>query len=125
MPPARGAHRATTRTRRRNRTGRRTRTTTWTTTISTITSGRTTTTTAAGEGAAVVSPFEGATVRDDHRDYASTSEHDAAEGWRADPGAAGAPPKLTAENLDAVLDEVRPYLISDGGNEVEGICNRV
>ena len=116
MPPARGAHRATTQTRRRKRTGRRTRTRTLMTTISTITSGRTTTTTAAGEGAAVVSPFEGAAVRVDHRDYESTSEHDAAKGRRAAPGAAGAPPELTAENVDAVLDEVRPYLISDGGN---------
>jgi len=73
----------------------------------------TTTTAAAGEGAAVVLPFEGAAVRVDHRNYESTSEHDAAEGRRATPGAAGAPPELTAEN---VLDEVRPYLISDGGN---------
>ncbi len=38
---------------------------------------------AAGEGADVVSPFEGAAVRVDHRDYKSTSEHDAAKGRRA------------------------------------------
>ena len=76
----------------------------------------TTTTTAAGEGATVVSPFKGAAVRVDHRDYESTSKHDGTEGRRAAPGAAGAPPELTAENVDAVLNEVRPYLISDGGN---------
>lgn len=29
---------------------------------------------------------------------------------------AGTPMELTAANIDAVLDEVRPYLLSDGGN---------
>eukprot|EP00535_Pseudo-nitzschia_heimii_P005899 CAMPEP_0197176428 /NCGR_PEP_ID=MMETSP1423-20130617/2366_1 /TAXON_ID=476441 /ORGANISM="Pseudo-nitzschia heimii, Strain UNC1101" /LENGTH=459 /DNA_ID=CAMNT_0042625809 /DNA_START=134 /DNA_END=1513 /DNA_ORIENTATION=- len=52
---------------------------------------------ASGDDDAVVSPF------DDPKAYATTTEDgDALE--------------FTKENVDKVLDEIRPYLISDGGN---------
>jgi Fe-S cluster biogenesis protein NfuA len=68
----------------------------------------------------VVSPFEKAGANDariDHRDYEATSEYESSERSSALPEDDGTTPlELNVENVDAVLDEVRPYLISDGGN---------
>ena len=84
----------------------------------------TTTTTTTGEDA-IVSPFErAAEIKVDHRDYESTSEYDDATKKQSSDTTsdAGSPLELTVENVDAVLDEVRPYLISDGGNvSVRGV----
>ena len=64
----------------------------------------------------VISPFKRKTDDDDdhrvdHRDYDSTAEYDDSMKRGDTP-----PLELTVENVDAVLNEVRPYLISDGGN---------
>ena len=64
----------------------------------------------------VISPFERKTDDDDdrrvdHRDYDSTAEYDDSMKRGDTP-----PLELTVKNVDAVLNEVHPYLISDGGN---------
>ena len=95
-----------------------------TTTTTAATTTTTTTTTTTGEDV-IVSPFErAAEIKVDHRDYESTSEYDDATKKQssATTSDAGSPLELTVENVDAVLDEVRPYLISDGGNvSVRGV----
>ena len=90
----------------------------------TTTTAATTTTTTIGEDT-IVSPFErAAEIKVDHRDYESTSEYDDATKKQSSATTldSGSPLELTVENVDAVLDEVRPYLISDGGNvSVRGV----
>ncbi|KAL3778167.1 hypothetical protein ACHAW5_008969 [Stephanodiscus triporus] len=89
--------------------------------------GSTTMTTTMTRDGVVVSPFEAkaADAKIDHRDYeaitatatttTTTTTNSPAEDM-------GQPLDLTIENVDAVLDEVRPYLISDGGNvSVRGV----
>eukprot|EP00882_Tetradesmus_deserticola_P029629 GHRQ01033209.1.p2 GENE.GHRQ01033209.1~~GHRQ01033209.1.p2 ORF type:complete len:285 (+),score=161.72 GHRQ01033209.1:1031-1885(+) len=65
-------------------------------------------------GGAVVSPFSKPTV---HRQVGE--KHDQA----GKAGQAGAPPpEMTVASVDAALDEVRPYLMADGGDvEVVGV----
>ena len=63
------------------------------------------------EDAAIVSPF------DDSQDFAAYKRADPVE-------LLDGPLDLTWENVEAVLDEMRPYLIQDGGNvaikEIDG-----
>ncbi len=64
----------------------------------------------------VISPFERKTDDDDdrrvdHRNYDSTAKYDDSMKRGDTP-----PLELTVKNVDAVLNEVHPYLISDGGN---------
>ena len=63
------------------------------------------------EDAAIVSPF------DDSQDFAAYTRTDPVE-------LIDGPLDLTWENVEAVLDEMRPYLIQDGGNvaikEIDG-----
>ena len=40
----------------------------------------------------------------------------------ANPTKAGGTYELTLENVEMILDEMRPYLISDGGNGVFSFC---
>jgi hypothetical protein len=64
------------------------------------------------EAAAIVSPFDD--TRKDAPSYRRTDPVELTEG----------PLDLTWENVEAVLDEMRPYLIQDGGNvaitEIDG-----
>ena len=90
--------------------------------------GSATTSSTTSRDGVVVSPFEKNDLRVDHRDYESTSEHDESAKQSSSPVDAGIPLplELTVENVDAVLDEVRPYLISDGGNvSVRGVDDKV
>ncbi|GAB4813117.1 hypothetical protein N2152v2_000163 [Parachlorella kessleri] len=68
----------------------------------------------------VVTPFARASV---HRTVGDSS---AAAAASSRSGNGGGPPKLTVEAVDRVLDDVRPFLIADGGNvDVVGVENGV
>jgi Fe-S cluster biogenesis protein NfuA len=70
----------------------------------------------------VVSPFTTASV---HRTLGQAADAAAAAAARASPAAAPSPElEMTPEAVDRVLDEVRPYLIADGGDvEVAAVEN--
>ena len=64
----------------------------------------------------MVTPFARASV---HRIVGDSSAAAASSG---NSGNGGGPPELTIEAVDRVLDDVRPFLIADGGNvDVVGV----